>query len=160
MSSAPSIAQAIASHRFSRGLPENECKALAECAIEVRFPAGDFLLKQNDRAERFFLLLDGQVLLTSHVPQQGEMAVETLSGGDVLGWSWLIPPYHWHFDARAQSPVTALALDAGRVRRLMEADHDLGYELMKRFLDVVVHRLQANRMQMLDVFAKPGSACL
>ena len=85
-------------------------------------------------------------------PQRGAIAIDTVGEGDVLGWSWLIPPYHWHFDARAVEPTRAIALDGRCLRGKCDADHELGYELMKRFAQVIEQRLEATRWQLLDVY--------
>jgi CRP-like cAMP-binding protein len=85
-------------------------------------------------------------------PQRGAVAIDTYGEGDVLGWSWLIPPYHWRFDARAIEPTRAISLDARCMRTKCENDHDLGYELMKRFARIIEQRLDATRWQLLDVY--------
>lgn len=88
------------------------------------------------------------------MPKRGAITIQTLSAGDVLGWSWLFPPYHTHFGARAIEPIRALSLDAKCLRNKCEEDHDLGYEFMKRFSEVVIQRLQATRLQLLDVYGE------
>lgn len=151
-----SLLKALARHPFLAGLPGEVPRALAGLARPERFAAGDLLLRQGQAAQRLFLLDSGEVVLISPVPHRGEAVVETLRGGEVLGLSWLLPPYQWHFDARARTPVAALALDAEALRRCMEADHELGYQLQRRILAVLLTRLQESRLQRLDVYAEPG----
>jgi CRP-like cAMP-binding protein len=79
--------------------------------------------------------------------------IQTIEKGEILGWSWLIPPHTWHFDARALEPIRALAIDGKCLRAKCEANHDLGYELLKRVSSIMYQRLQATRMQILDVYA-------
>jgi CRP/FNR family cyclic AMP-dependent transcriptional regulator len=86
-------------------------------------------------------------------PQKGPITIETVVEGDVLGWSWLVPPYNWRFDARAMEMTRAVALDGVCLRNKCETDHDLGYELMKRFANIIDRRLQATRLQLLDIYA-------
>jgi CRP-like cAMP-binding protein len=92
------------------------------------------------------------VALEIVAPQRGPIIVETLGEGDILGWSWLIPPYNWHFDARAVELTRAIALDGKCLRTKCEADHDLGYELLKRFTNIMEQRLEATRLQLLDIY--------
>ena len=86
------------------------------------------------------------------VPGRGHVVIETLEAGDVLGWSWLVPPYYWHFDARVVEPTRAIALDGECLRKKSEDNHELGYQLLKRFFNVISSRLQATRLQLMDVY--------
>ncbi len=140
---------------FLRGVPEACLAPLADCARAVRLAAGEYLLRQGQPADRFYLLTEGEVTLTSFLPGQGALPVEVLGAGEALGWSWLLPPYQWHFDAQARTAVAAIRFDADCLRRHMEADHELGYRLQQRFLGVVLRRLQASRLQLLDVYDLP-----
>ena len=97
----------------------------------------------------------GRVVLETFVPGRGALTIETLEEGDLLGWSWLFPPYRWHFDARALDLVRAVAFDGACLRGKIDDDHALGYELLDRFSPVMLERLQATRLQLLDVY---GSA--
>jgi CRP/FNR family cyclic AMP-dependent transcriptional regulator len=88
------------------------------------------------------------------VPQRGAVTIETLHGGDVLGWSWLVPPHRTVYDARALGVVRTIALDGACLRGKCEEDPRLGYELLKRFTEVIVERLQATRLRLLDVYGQ------
>jgi CRP-like cAMP-binding protein len=91
------------------------------------------------------------VALTLHDPR-GDLTIETVEGGDAVGWSWLFEPYRWHFDAVAVEPVRAVAIDGACLRGKCDADHELGYALMRRFAGIVIDRLQHTRIRLLDVY--------
>jgi CRP/FNR family cyclic AMP-dependent transcriptional regulator len=139
-------------HPFLAGLPEPHLALLAGCARNVRFEAGQYLFRAAEEASEFFLIRHGRVALdlvaTSHEP----VVVATLGEGDIVGASWLVPPYRWMFDARAATLVRALGVNATCLREKCEADHHLGYELFKRFAPILVKRLQATRLQILNVY--------
>jgi CRP/FNR family transcriptional regulator, cyclic AMP receptor protein len=103
-------------------------------------------------ANHFHIIRHGRVALQIFVPHRGEMTFQTLSDSDVLGWSWFVPPYRRHFNAQALESTRALAFDAACLRKKCEEDHDLGYELMRRFVTVIVERLQTARIQMTDMY--------
>jgi len=142
----------LAEHPFLRGLKQEHLELLVGCASNVRFEAGAFVFRQGQEADHFYILRDGKVAVELFAPQRGAVTIDTYGEGDVLGWSWLIPPYHWRFDARATEPTRAIALDARCMRTKCENDHDLGYELMKRFARIIEQRLDATRWQLLDVY--------
>jgi len=131
-------------------------KFIAGCATNVRFKAEEFLYREGDEANNFFVLREGKVAIEAFSPKRGAITIQTLTAGDVLGWSWLFPPYHTHFGARAIEPTRALCLDGKCLRNKCEEDHDLGYELMKRFSEVMIQRLQATRLQLLDIYGENG----
>ena len=86
------------------------------------------------------------------VPNQGIVTIETVGAGELLGWSWIVLPYKCHFSARARETTAAIAMDAGCVREMCLNDHELGYQLYSCFIDLIVHRLQATRLQLMDVY--------
>ena len=131
-------------------------KFIAGCATNVRFKAEEFLYREGDEANNFFVLREGKVAIEAFSPKRGAITIQTLTADDVLGWSWLFPPYHTHFGARAIEPTRALCLDGKCLRNKCEEDHDLGYELMKRFSEVMIQRLQATRLQLLDIYGENG----
>ncbi|MBI1792022.1 MAG: cyclic nucleotide-binding domain-containing protein [Acidobacteria bacterium] len=139
-------------HTFLIYLEPRHVETLVGCAGNRRFEPGEYLCREGEPADLFFLLRAGQVALEFRVPQRGPLRVETLGEGDVLGWSWLVAPHHWHFDARAVTPVRALALDGKCLRRKCEEDHELGYQLLKRFASLIERRLEATRLQLLDTY--------
>ena len=145
----------IAEHPFLKGMRSEHLQIMAECAMQTRFEAGELIFREGDVANRFYLILEGEVALESCVQDRGAVFVQAIGAGDVVGWSWLFPPYYWHFDARAVKPTRAIFLYGTRLREHCEADHDLGHELMKRMAEVIIKRLQATRRQMLEVSDKP-----
>jgi CRP/FNR family transcriptional regulator, cyclic AMP receptor protein len=140
-----------------RGLADEHLELIAGCALNRVFGAGEHLLREGEPANAFFAIRHGIVALETFVPQRGAVTIETLHGGDVLGWSWLVPPHRTVFDARALGVVRTLAFDGACLRGKCEQDPRLGFELMKRFAAVIVERLQATRLRMLDVYGQvPG----
>lgn len=142
----------VKEHPFFAGIEEGFCKLLCGCAKNVRFEAGQYLFHESDPANEFYLIRHGRVSLELHAPERGPVTFQTLGSGEVVGVSWLIPPYRWTYDAKALELVRAIAMDATCLRRKCETDHDLGYEMMKRFMPVLIQRLQATRLQILDVY--------
>ena len=139
---------------FLRGLPDSQLADLAALCTHVHVPAGQRLFEEGATADRFWLIDAGQVTLDAMVPGQGRVIIETLGRGDVLGLSWLTPPYQWRFGAIARQPMQAFEFDARAVRTACDADPALGYELTQRISRVVVNRLQATRARLLDVCAQ------
>jgi CRP-like cAMP-binding protein len=135
------------------GLSESHLELIAGCATNARFGSGEFLFREGDRADVFYAVRHGSVALEVHVPARDSVIIETLHEGDLLGWSWLFPPYQWAFDARALEPVGVIAFDGACLRGKCDADHDLGYDLMRRIAVVIIERLQATRLRLLDVYA-------
>ena len=139
-------------HPFFSGIKEEYMELLVGCASNTRFEAGQFILREGEDADKFYLLRQGKVALEIYSPERGSVNIQTLQDGDILGWSWLVPPYKWRFDARAMELTRAIALDAKCLREKCERDHDLGYELLKRFSQVMTQHLTASRLQALNVY--------
>jgi CRP/FNR family cyclic AMP-dependent transcriptional regulator len=135
-----------------RGLADEHLDLIAGCALMRAYADGERLMTENQRANTFFAIRHGTVALETYVPQRGAVTIETLHGGDILGWSWLFPPYRTMFDARALGVVRTVAFDAACLRGKCEQDPQLGYTLMQRFAAVMVERLQATRLRLLDVY--------
>lgn len=142
----------LAEHPFFAGLEPRYVQIIAGCASNVAFEEGQIIFREGEEANRFYLIRQGRVALEVHAAGVGTLTIQTLDAGDILGWSWLVPPYRWHFDARAVEPTRAIALDGECLRRKCDEDHDLGYELLKRFAEIITQRLQATRLQLLDVY--------
>jgi len=134
------------------GLSQPYLELIAGCAQNTGFEAGEYLFREGDQADTFYLLRHGRVKLEIQVAGRGALTVETVDAGDVVGWSWLFPPYRWHFDARALDVVRAVAFDGACLRGKCDQDHTLGYELLGRFSPVMLHRLQSTQMQLIDVY--------
>jgi CRP/FNR family transcriptional regulator, cyclic AMP receptor protein len=142
----------IAEQPFVEGLESYYVQLLVGCAKNIVFDAGQTIFREGEEAHEFYLLRHGKVAVEIHAPQRAPIVVETLADGDVLGWSWLIPPHYWRFTARAVTQVRAIALDGKCLRTKCEANHDLGYELLKRFADIMSRRMDAARYQVIDVY--------
>jgi CRP/FNR family cyclic AMP-dependent transcriptional regulator len=136
-------------HPFFKGMSDAHLAILAECALPTSFSAGQKIFAEGDVANRFYLIESGEVTLTAETAPHEHMDVQTLKAGDVLGWSWLFPPYYWHFSAEAKTPVEAVFFYGTRLRERCEQDTSLGYELMKRVSEIVIKRLQKNRQELL-----------
>jgi len=143
----------LAEHPFLKGLEPQYLKLIIGCASNVRFKAGQFLFHEGEEANKFYMIRQGKVAVEIRADKRSSIIVQTVGEGEVLGWSWLIPPYRWRFDARAVELTRAIALDGKCLRTKSEEDHDLGYELLKRFSDIIVERLDATRLQLLDLYA-------
>ena len=141
-------------HPFFAGLDAEHAGLIAGCARNCRFDTGQYLFHEGDPANEFFLIRHGRVALDVVGTDQTPIVFATLAEGEIVGASWLVPPYRWMFDARAATPTRALGIDAACLRRKCDADHDFGYDMMQRFLPVLVKRLHATRLQMFDVYRK------
>jgi CRP-like cAMP-binding protein len=146
------IEQLLVESRLFSDLAPHHLETIAGCAVTARFDEGDYIFREGGAADTFYVIRSGSVALETHVPGRGAARLMTLQDEDVLGWSWLFSPYRGHLDAHALEPVRALAFDGACLREKSVADHDLGYELMRRFSEVIVSRLQATRFQLLDVY--------
>lgn len=143
----------LAEHPFLRGLTPAQIATIAGCARNERFEPGQFLVREGEEAHQFYIIRHGRVAVDIAAPPRDAVTIQTVDDGDILGWSWLIPPYRWRFSAQAKDLTRAITLDGRCLRTKCEEDHDLGYELLKRFADIVGQRLDATRMQLLDVYA-------
>lgn len=141
----------LAEQPFLKGLDPHQLRLLSDCAMVVNFKAGELIFREGDPANRFYLIHQGKVALETRAGERGIVRLTELGAGETLGWSWLFPPYYWHFDARAVEPTEALFFYATPLREECEADHDLGYALLKRISEVVIKRLQATRRQLLEL---------
>jgi len=144
-------------HPFFAEMDPAACDIIAGCAANERFNAGDYIFREGEPADRFYLIRHGSVAIEVHVPGREPIVVETLHAGDILGWSWLVSPYKWMADARAMQLVRAVSLDATCLRGKYEHDHTLAYELFKRFIPVMARRLEAGRLQMVDIYGKSNT---
>jgi len=146
------IRDLLAEHPFWADLPDGDLDLIAGCGRNVHFRSGQTIFGEGGAADEFYVIRRGRVRLSVHSPQRGEITIATIADGDVLGWSWLFPPYRWEFDAQAVAETSAIALDGACLRGKCEDDNALGYRLMKRFTQVAQQRLQQTRLQLLDVY--------
>ncbi len=146
------LGKILAEHPFLKGIESHYIDLITGCASNVKFDAGKFIFKEGEAADKFYIIRYGKVMLEIVSPEKGPIVIDSLETGDVLGWSWLIPPYRWKFDARTVELVRAIALDGKCLRGKCDDDHNLGYELMKRFSHIIEQRLQSTRLQLLDLY--------
>jgi CRP-like cAMP-binding protein len=139
-------------HRFFDGLDPAYLSLLAGCAANEVAPAGSLMFREGDPARTFYLIREGRLALEIAAPGRGALVVQTLTAGDVAGFSWLIEPHRWEFDGRAVDRVRAVRLDGTCLRGKCEDDPRLGYDLMCRFAALATSRLQATRLQVMDVY--------
>jgi len=140
---------AITGHEFFHGMKPAHLALLTEGATVAQFGANEMLFRAGEPAGTFHLIESGRIALEAHEPADGTTRVQTLGAGDVLGWSWLFPPFVWNLQARAIEPAQVIVLNGAHLLIAAERDHEFGYELMKRVAQVVIHRLQATRGRLL-----------
>jgi CRP/FNR family cyclic AMP-dependent transcriptional regulator len=136
-------------HPFLRGLNEMHLQLLSQFAYETHVAAGAVIFREGQPADRFYLIRDGKVALQSHAGGK-PLGIGSLESGEVLGWSWMFAPYIWHFDARAEKDTDLIAIAADRLRQECEVDPGLGYQVMKRVSEVLIQRLQATRLKLVN----------
>jgi CRP/FNR family transcriptional regulator, cyclic AMP receptor protein len=141
-------------HAFFAAFSPEHIQLLAGCARNHRFTAGQYLFREGDPADEFFLIRQGKVALEITAPGRDSIVFETLTDGEVAGASWLVAPYRWMFDARATTLTRAIGLDAKCLRGKCDTDHSLGYEMMKSVLSILVKRLDHTRLQIIDVYGR------
>jgi CRP/FNR family transcriptional regulator, cyclic AMP receptor protein len=146
------LEELIAAATVFNGLEPRWLELIAGCGANEHVAQGTYLFKEGDAADRFYLIRHGAVALEIHAPAAAPLVIETLDEGEVVGWSWLFAPYRWQFDARATQPTRLVAFDGACLRGKCEADHELGYLLMQRFAATMLERLQATRLQLLDLY--------
>ena len=151
-----SMADILAAHPLFAGLDKEITDLLGGCATNAHFAAGTYLFKEGGPADVFYLLRAGDVALDLRMPGRGRLTVETVHPGHLVGASWMLPPYRWRFDARAVDDVRATGVDAACLRNKCDAEPRLGYQVMQRFLPVLAERLEAARIQLLDLYAPPA----
>ncbi len=151
------IEQLLAEAPAFNGMSQEHLELIAGCAQNRTFEDGRYLMREGDPADTFYVIRYGRVALEVFVPQRGALTIETIDDGDLLGWSWLMPPFRVDFDCRAMGNVHTVAFDAACLRGKSDDDPVLGYELMRRFIPVMVERLQATRMRLLDVYGHVGA---
>ena len=144
----------IAQQPFFQGLNSLQLRLLAASALEMKFETGATIFQEGGPANRFFLILTGRVELSSEMEDRNVIPIQTLGGGDDLGWSWLFPPYSMHFTARALEPTTAIFFYGTRLREQCEQDHELGYQLMKRIAEVASQSLRATQRRLMQYIDK------
>lgn len=142
----------LKAHPFFDGIAPVTLQFICSCGSNASFRKGEYLSREGDAASAFYAIRKGRVGIQLNVPGRGAVTILTLEDGDILGWSWLFPPYRWLYDTVALEPARTVQFDGECLRRKCEEDPSLGYDLMKRFAGVFAKRLEATRMQILDVY--------
>ena len=140
------------SHPFLSAIPDRLRMLLATGARPFTAEPNEFFAKEGDSARAFYLIQSGRASLETRDPKRGVVRIQSVQPGEVVGWSWLVPPHRWQFDCRAEDPVQGLAFDAEWLREKCEQDHELGYHLLKQLVAVIANRLAATRLQLLDIY--------
>ncbi|MBI4559181.1 MAG: cyclic nucleotide-binding domain-containing protein [Candidatus Hydrogenedentes bacterium] len=153
METALNSSTALSTHPFVAGMAEEHIQRLSQFAEPVTFEADRYLFRAGETATRFYLVSKGRVAIEIFDASRGPVSVQTVEAPSVVGWSWLVPPYRWCFDARALTPVEAVALDTEKLRAFCHEDHDFGYDFLKRCIVIFAERLYASRFQLLDMLA-------
>lgn len=152
-----SIAELITGHAFFAGMRPEWLELIAACGRNVVFRPGEVVAREGERCEAFYALRRGRVAVELHAPGVGARTIQTLGDGAILGWSWLFPPHLWKFDLRAVETTHAVHFDTSCLLPKCEASPEMGYDFMRRFSGVMSDRLEATRLQLLDVYGRPGN---
>jgi CRP-like cAMP-binding protein len=142
----------LAAQPFFQGLHPRHIHEVAACASRLNFTDGQFLCRAEEEVTRFYLILQGQVSVEIFSARRGPMILQTMGEGDALGWLWFNGAYHWHLDARAVGLTRVLSLEVKCLREKCEADHDLGYELLKRYAHSLAVAFRVSSLQLTDMF--------
>jgi CRP-like cAMP-binding protein len=146
------LEQSLAKHPFFMDFSPGHLSSIAACANSAIFDAGTFLFREGEPASAFYAIQRGRVAIASITPHEGPVTIQTVGDGDILGWSWMLPPYRWHFGARAIEATSVIAFNAACVREQLERDHELGFRTMRRFSQVMASRLEAMSLQLINVY--------
>lgn len=155
MGQVENIEALLAKHAFFEGMDPNGVRFVAGCGVNRQFMPGEYIFREGADADYFYLIRHGVIAVELHVPGREPMIVDTLGKGDILGSSWIIPPYRWMFDARVMQLARVISLDAACLRDKCNEDPALGYDLMKRFAPVLAQRLAAARLRLIDMYGEP-----
>jgi CRP-like cAMP-binding protein len=142
----------LSEHPFFDDFPEHHLELVVGCASNVRYESGQIIFHEGEEANTFYLIRQGKVALQMFSERRGPLTVLTLGEGEILGWSWLFPPHRYKFSARTLEPTRAFAIDGLCLRGKAEQDHDLGYDLLKRWAPIVERALEATRLQLVNVY--------
>jgi len=146
------IDELLAEHSFFKDFVPGYRTLIAGCGKNVHFDAGRFLAKTGEAANEFFAIRHGRASIEIHSDERGPLILHTVEPGEIVGWSWLFPPYRWSFDVRAVDEVRAISFDGECLRGKCERDPAMGFDFMKRFARVFMDRLEATRLQLLDLY--------
>lgn len=139
-------------HPLFEGLPAGYIQLLASTARVEKFEPRELIVHEDEPAEKFYLITEGNVVIEIFANGRGPVMIQSVGVGEVLGWSWLVAPFRWHFDARATTATEAIVFDGQVVRSSFASHPDFGYIMLNRFVPIIVQRLQAMSLQLLDVY--------
>lgn len=140
----------IENHPFLHGMAPTHVDLIVQGAKQADYGANDLLILEGEPANQFFLIESGLVALETGGRGKGAASIQMVGAGEPLGWSWLFPPFTWHFRARAVQPTRAVILDGGHLLVLCEENHDLGYDVMRRIAQIVISRMEATRKKFVE----------
>ena len=146
------IEEMLKNHKFFRDMKREDIATLAGCASTTTIPADEVIFRQQQETDFFYVVRSGKVAVDIHSGEENPLTIQTLGAGSILGWSWIFPPYLWQFDARAIEDTEVIKMDARCVRKKIDGDPRLGFDLMQRFSLIMLERLQATRLQLLDMY--------
>jgi CRP/FNR family transcriptional regulator, cyclic AMP receptor protein len=149
-----SVSALLVQQDFFKELTSQQIELISSCASTAQFEAGQMIFREGQPADAFYLVRHGKVSIELYSPSRGTIVIQTLTAGDVLGWSWLVQPYEWHFDARAVELTRTVTIDARCLRTKCEQDVHLAVALYAQVVTIVEQRLMATRLQLLDVYGK------
>ena len=150
-----SLEPLLREHPVFKGMDDSLIQLIAGCAKNVRYQAGESIARQGEPADEFFLIREGRMAMEMPAPQGGTVLLQTYREGEVIGWSWLVPPYHWHFDLRAMTDLRVFSIDGRCLRAKCEEDPAFGYNIMERFAHLMAERLESTRLQLMDLYSGP-----
>ena len=146
--------EVLAGHPLFRDLAPEHLQVLLSCACMSTLNEGEYLFREGDGSSRFYAVIDGRVALELHVPGRGPVVLQTLGAGELIGWSWLVPPFRKQFDARAVQKCRLVQVEGDKVRTECQRDSNLGYALLSRVSQVMSQRLQATLLQLVDMYGR------
>lgn len=144
----------VRTHPFLQGVPADYLARIIERAVVVEFAAGEIVFREGEYADKFYLIHRGSVALECHAPE-GDIVIQTLKADEVMGWSWLFPPFTWHLQAKVVEPAIAMQINGASLLIKSEEDPKFGHFLMKRLAQILIHRLQETRHHLLELQPKP-----
>ncbi len=147
-----SLANQIKQHPFFKDVADQSIEKIASFSKEVKVEAGEFIFRSGEEAGKFYLIQQGEVIIEIAPTRHSDVSIQSIREGEVLGWSWLIPPFKWQFDAKAVELTKAIAIDAQSLRAFCKQNHAAGYQILTRMIQIVAQRLQAARTQFWDIY--------
>ena len=149
------IEEYLARHPFFADLDAETLQLVTGCATNAHYRPGSHLFREGESADAFYVIRKGRVALEMRLPTR-EVVLDTAQEGEVVGWSWLVPPYRWTFDARATEETSVVAFDAVGLRAKCSADPAVGYALLQRVVQVMSARVHSARVRLLDLYGQPA----